>query len=197
VAVHADVVFAPPATAIIDTADESSIVAMTTHGRTGLARFVLGSVASLVVRSLAAPVLVVRPFTVPSGDLDRILVPLDGSAAAESVVPVVAALAPAFGARVHLLMVRSDGEGLDGDYLQGVAARLHDAGVQDVSEEVVAGHPAETITKVAGERRMKLIALATHGWGGLRRRAFGSVTDQILHGAMLPVLLVRARAAGA
>jgi nucleotide-binding universal stress UspA family protein len=195
--VHTDAVFAPPASAIIDAAVESpgeTMVAMTTHGRTGLARFALGSVASLVIREVAAPVFLTRPLTHAGGELDRFLVPLDGSPVAEAVLPVVSAVAPAFHAQVRLLMVGPVDDVVAEEYLQSVVDHLRGAGVGDVGCEIVPGSPATAILEEAQECGAKLIAMATHGRSGLRRWVFGSVADEIIHSAGLPTLIVRGHA---
>jgi nucleotide-binding universal stress UspA family protein len=116
--VHGRVVAGPAAPSILDVAREegATMIAMATHGRSGLARFAMGSVAEKVLRASDVPVLLVRSFReTPKGDLEpataeelpfrKILVPVDGSRAA------AAALAPAvkfgrlFGSRGVLLHV--------------------------------------------------------------------------------------------
>lgn len=86
----------------------AAMIAMTTHGRTGILHTVRGSVADAVVRRSTMPVLLWRPSVVPSRVPERfahLLAPLDGSTYAEAVLPHVAALASLFGARVTLLRV--------------------------------------------------------------------------------------------
>jgi nucleotide-binding universal stress UspA family protein len=60
----------------------------------------------------------------------------------------------------------------------------------EVSIEVSPGAPAESIVEVAGRQPDTLIAMATHGYGGLKRWALGSVADKVLHATMTPFLLV-------
>jgi nucleotide-binding universal stress UspA family protein len=150
---------------------------------------------------------------------ERIVVALDGSDLAEQVLSHVAPLAAAFRATVTLVRVHDSstaqmagmasaflpgtGPLLDpgpaiqvarGEaeaYLAGVEARLSAAGVR--TEAVVLDGPAaEGILTVAGRRRAALIAMTTHGRGGLGRLVFGSVADAVLRAASCPVLLVRA-----
>jgi nucleotide-binding universal stress UspA family protein len=150
---------------------------------------------------------------------ERIVVPLDGSDLAEQVLPHVAPLAAAFRATVTLVRVHDSsaaqmagmasaflpgtGPLLDpgpaiqaarGEaeaYLAGVEARLSAAGVR--TEAVVLDGPAaEGILTVARRRRAALIAMTTHGRGGLGRLVFGSVADAVLRAAPSPVLLIRA-----
>jgi nucleotide-binding universal stress UspA family protein len=77
------------------------------------------------------------------------------------------------------------------DYLEktGETFRNKEA---DVKIMVRTGNAAEEILKAAEETNADLIAMSTHGRSGLRRLAFGSVTDKVLRGASIPVLMVRA-----
>lgn len=225
VVVRRETVFGPPASAIIDAANRgpgTTLVAMTTHGRTGLARFALGSVAELVVRGADAPVLLVRALAERPTALAPIMVPLDGSPLAEAILPSVEALAPALAAPVLLVRALERHEAPDADiylaevdgaghplpewmflhtfhlaqiqeYLERVSERLRRAGVVEVCSQVVGGPAAAAITNTALRERVGLIAMATHGRSGIVRWALGSVADRILHTATVPVLLVRGR----
>jgi nucleotide-binding universal stress UspA family protein len=159
--------------------------------------------------------------------MKTILVPLDGSALAERVLPYVRRLAPLLGANVCLLQSLWDvdqdtmlAEGLLGaygfveapealrerkqrawetmrqhaeGYLGTQALYLREAGVE-VEIEVNFGPPAEIIVEVAQERHATLIAMATHGYGGVKRWTLGSVTDQVAHMATTPVFVVHGAA---
>jgi nucleotide-binding universal stress UspA family protein len=159
--------------------------------------------------------------------MKTILVPLDGSALAERVLPYVRGLAPLLGAKVCLLQSLSDAdhdtlliEGLLGaygfveapealrerkqrvwetmrehaeGYLATQALELREAGL-DVETEVNVGPPAKIIIEVAQERHATLIAMATHGYGGVKRWTLGGVTDQVVHMATTPVLVVHGAA---
>jgi nucleotide-binding universal stress UspA family protein len=206
--------YGDPATEIAKLAGERSadLIVMSTHGRSGLGRALLGSVADTLVRRTALPLLLVRaglPLDRWEHGLRRILVPLDGSELAEAALPRVAALAQASGARVTLLQVvgpptpelqpyevavlPEDDEALAEQarrYLAGAAARLSERGV-GVESEVAFGWPAERIGAAAAEHHADLIAMSTHGRGGLDRLIVGSVADRVLRRAEVPVLLVR------
>jgi nucleotide-binding universal stress UspA family protein len=82
--------------------------------------------------------------------------------------------------------------GLDATaYLEGLAQTLREQGLA-VSVAVHFGHPAELISQLAAEEGgSALIAMATHGYGGLRRWALGSVTDRVVHSSPVPVFVVR------
>jgi nucleotide-binding universal stress UspA family protein len=79
-------------------------------------------------------------------------------------------------------------------YLRAIADRLRGAGVS-VAYEQYMGSAAEVITDRARERGADLIAMTTHGRGGLGRLVFGSVADAVLRSAPCPIFLVRAREA--
>jgi len=140
----------------------------------------------------------------------NILVPLDGSAMAEGVLPYARAFATALGIPVRLLQVMDPdtlipslpgeqgpshniltGERKhNGDYLKEIAASFADPAA--VSYSVRTGHPAEVIIEAAETNRDTLIAMATHGRSGIRRWLLGSVAEKVLHGAETDVLLIRA-----
>ncbi len=139
----------------------------------------------------------------------RILVPLDGSAFAEAILPHVRELALCTGAEIVLLRVavrwmydyaapvplsagvlpeESDQE--SAAYLERVAGELREMGVR-VTTEVCAGPVAETILEYAEGIHADLIAMSTHGRSGLARWFIGSVADKVVRAAKLPVLLAR------
>jgi nucleotide-binding universal stress UspA family protein len=191
---NTEVVFAQPASAIIDAASavKDTLVMMSTHGRTGLSRFALGSVAELVVRETATPVFLVRGLEDRPCTFDSILVPLDGSTTAEAVLPCVEAIAPALKSKVFLLRVPANEDASDAcDYLAAIATRLRAAGIKAVHTAVRPGPPDEAILTMAERENVSFIAMATHGRSGVRRWVLGSVADRVLHMAPIPTLLVR------
>jgi nucleotide-binding universal stress UspA family protein len=149
---------------------------------------------------------------------DRILVALDGSEPGEQILPHVEALARAFNSTVILLRATTppetiiaqttpvgepvapgildptelvEAEQLDAsDYLQDVAARLRARGLTSRIEQAE-GSAADLILESAAATGADLIAMTTHGRGGLERLVFGSVADHVLRHATCPVLLVR------
>ncbi len=175
------------------------LVVMTTHGRTGMARITLGSVADYIVRNGHIPVLLVRPFS-PNGRghaLESALVPLDGSAVAETALEIVRQLAGTLLRHVTLLRVVRAAES-EGAYIE--ARRYLDAqrrqlleGMDrpgcDISTLVVKGDAAHCILVNAGHE-CDLIIMATHGETGVQRWAVGSVADSVLHETSVPLLLV-------
>ena len=141
--------------------------------------------------------------------IQKILVPLDGSAGSEAVLPTVEELARAQGARVRLLQVVPPGvEAVVADgrvvvyadqeteriaqevlaYLKTAAAAL--SGI-DVELAVHFGNPVEEIVREAESAGADLIAMATHRWTGVRRLLRGSVAEKVERTTTIPVLLVR------
>jgi nucleotide-binding universal stress UspA family protein len=194
-----------PEQAIVNAAvrERVQLVAMSTHGRSGLDRLRFGSVAEAVVRRAPVPVLLARGVA-PWGEagIRRILVPLDGSPASEAVLPMVAALAGPFDLGIDLLHVAEPGgagpERADrpgpakgpepGAYLGRVAAGLETRGLR-ASTILRRGLPPEIIATVAAETGADLVAMSTHGRTGLGRLLVGSVAERVLRAVPVPVLL--------
>jgi nucleotide-binding universal stress UspA family protein len=188
------------------------LVVISTHGRSGLARWRYGSVADQVARGADVPVMLV-PATVarswPTSRPLRILVPLDGSALAEEILAPAGQLAEQLGAELLLLRVAEpDPPGVhlrvphrgDPSHERGLAtARGYLARILDsirrvdtvVTARAVPGDPATAIAEAAREAGADLIAMTTRGRGGLRRLIPGSVAVATLQRAALPILLVR------
>jgi nucleotide-binding universal stress UspA family protein len=172
---------------------------MATHGRGGFARWALGSVAEKVVRGIDVPVYLVPAHAKAPAPPKRILVPLDGSAIAAAILPAVQEIARAVRAKLSLLRAYSrDSEATDRarraawEYLQVAKRHLERPG-RDVQTATRRGEPALEILEYACRHEIDAIAMATHGHGGVRRWALGSVADKVLHGAPVPVLLLRAK----
>jgi nucleotide-binding universal stress UspA family protein len=130
----------------------------------------------------------------------NILVPLDGSQVASSVLPYVANLAKRLESRVTLLTVftlpQREARGLETEVraeAQAVARReaqrLAEAGVA-ADTLVVSGRPAEQIVNQAQTRNFDLIAMGTRGQSGIRRGLVGSVTDEVVRSSKVPVLVL-------
>jgi nucleotide-binding universal stress UspA family protein len=166
------------------------LVVMATHGRTGIARFALGSVADMILREGTAPVLLVRSFGDEQGSLARALVPLDGSARAEEALGVVRALAGAPVAEVTLCQAIDEGDEWSDaiGYLDKITLQLRDTRIK-IDSTVSIGEPFESIAEAA--RSADLVVMATHGRGGLDRVRHGSVADRALRELTVPILLVQ------
>ncbi len=147
--------------------------------------------------------------------MQQIIVPLDGSALAETIMPYAASFARATGAAVMLVMVvtpthtlhpwpeptpssvRREWERAERDqadaYLQGVAQRWAAPDLLVHWEVLIAENIAEQIVRHACTPNVTLIAMTTHGRSGWSEWAFGSIAQKVLHGAPVPLLLLRAR----
>ena len=205
------------------TANRSSLIVMTTHGHGGFERLWLGSVVDTLIRTSAVPLLVLRfadesKPTTAEPEVRRVLVPLDGSLLAEEAIPHALALGALSRAEYVLVHVTEPSAWLgrlpggtlaaspaaEGgqkrgrqaeDYLSRVAARLAEQGFQAETRVVVSNHLARAILEAARAARADLIALATHGRGGLSRLLIGSVADKVMRRSDVPLLLCRPRTA--
>jgi len=194
------------------------LVVMATHGRGGVQRAWLGSVADHLSRHLEVPLLLVRPADgktppAPPPAHGRILVALDGSPLAEQALEPAVGLARLWNAELMLLRVvrpipvaiepplvmatvydeqvtaawRAQAQ----DYLDDIVERLRARGVRATAVASIGWSPAQTINDLARPEEVRLIALATHGRGGIRRLALGSVADKVIRAAEVPVLVLR------
>jgi nucleotide-binding universal stress UspA family protein len=185
---------------------------MATHGRSPLGRFWLGSVADDILHNANAPLLLVRPGD-EEPDLDRtpclgkIVLPLDGTPLAEQILEPAVALA-ALMPQTELVLIRAipaTGPKEEADvadshvfreaeaYLAAVAARLKARGLKVQTHVVFEDRPADAILHEAEGVKAGAIALETHGRSGLARLLHGSVTDTVIRGAHVPVLVHRPR----
>ncbi|MCU4973918.1 universal stress protein [Halobacteria archaeon AArc-m2/3/4] len=209
VTVVSDVIQGEPREQILEyaTANDVDVICMGSHGRQGLGRFVLGSVAEGVVRDAPVPVLVVRA----SDDVhevypfERILVPTDGSEHAELAIDRGIELAIEYGASLHLLsvvdlspyafdasaaMVTDRLEANAKTALEKAAETAADEGL-DVQTTVEFGAAHRAISSYAEDEGMDLLVMGTHGHSGLDRYLLGSVTERVLRTAPAPVLTER------
>lgn len=181
---------------------KADLLVLASHGRTGVARWLLGSTAEYVVRHSACPVLLLRPHNVPrpAGDFKHVLVPVDGSAAAREVVDQVAPYL-ATGGKVTILrasgLTARDYSLLNSPeevrvYLNHLAEQLKLVQPQGlaVEHQVVDGEAADSILHFAHDHHCDLIAMSTHGRTGFRRFVLGSVTERVARHASCPVLAV-------
>jgi nucleotide-binding universal stress UspA family protein len=215
--VEYQVIESEPAAAILAASEtqQSDLIAMSTHGRSGLERWVLGSVAAKLLHATHTPILMVRPpadSTETAGrNITKILVPLDGSALAASVLPFAADLAKSLGAAVCLFQVvpepvnvypgaeavfdpnaHTEIESATRKLLTATAQAL---GKQGVQAECITtfGNTVDGICWAAEREAADLIVMSTHGRSGLGRLVLGSVADAVVRRASLPVILVRPR----
>ncbi len=201
---------------IIASADEEGcgLIAMSTHGRNAFARGLLGSVTDEVVHSSHVPVLAITPeraktYRGRDSTVTKVMVPLDGSPLAETVLPYVEELAQKMSLDMLLVQVvrplhlfwmdhypagvaeeqeaiESQAKGYLGDIATGLAG-----GGLNVQWQLLVGHPATTIIELARETPHDLIALATHGRSGFSRWAMGSVAEALIRSTGDPIMVVR------
>jgi nucleotide-binding universal stress UspA family protein len=201
---------------ILSQAEKKSadLIAMSTHGRSGLMRWVLGSVATKLVHGTSRPLLLVRarePQERALASVDRVVVPLDGSELCLSVLPFVEEMAAALGADLvlynavppldiypgtELTPARAGGIiddllGQGRSFLAQVAGEIEARGKVKARSVVTIGFPVDEIVRVAEEVNAGLIAMATHGRSGVNRWVMGSVADGVVRRSSLPCLLVR------
>lgn len=197
--------------------EKADLIAISTHGRSGLRRFLFGSVATKLLEASAVPVLFLRP---KQGEdkgaagpvIKKILVPLDGSAVAMSILPTVEEFAKTVGATLVLFhavqpltaypgfeaaampsmgSVMDDLQAQARQILGRAAKEAESRGVQ--AEMIVCLDDATSgILRVGDEQKCDLIAIGTHGRGGLGRLVLGSVADSVVRrSADIPCLVIR------
>ena len=202
------------------------VIVLASHGRGGLGRVLLGSVATRVLQLSTCPVLVVRARETDEQpahvDFARIAVPLDGSREAEQALPIARDLARATGATLHLVRVAEtfrhelpDDPGsilrtpsyeaiLERfDQLEAEAREYLEATASQLREqgfrvtvEVRSGDPWDELLDYTRTSQPDLMVMTTHGRGGVARWFFGSVADRLLTHAHVPLLMIRVQAPG-
>ena len=198
---------------------------MATHGRSGISRWALGSVTDKVLRKSRVPVWLVRA-TKGEHDISRkwpqmkMLVLLDGSKMAESVLPHVEVLAKQKGVKAEITLlrilnvdrIRTDYPEAEkklsikehvkqrtdyykNEYIQYLTAIQQNISVEDlqIKSEVIIGEPANEIIKRAKKDPFDIIVMSTHGRSGISRWAFGSVAEKVIRRVDTPVFIVRPR----
>ena len=206
---------AVPHTAILRYVREQDVdvIAMGTHGRTGVERYLLGSVTEKVVRLSDVPVL-----TVPGSDDDavtypyeEVLVPTDGSEGATAAIAPAVDLASTYDARLHALsVVDTAAMGFDvrsativesleeaaGDAVQAVQTQATAASVGAVKTAVLQDTPSQGIRSYVDEHDVDVVVMGTRGHTGLERYLLGSVTEKTVRTSSVPVLTVPGRDGG-
>lgn len=208
-----------PEEVIVNAAERHAgiLIAMASHGRSGLGRFLLGSVAEKILRGAGNPLLIVRAGAGADGDGERelksVIVPLDGSPLAERAMPMAAVLAKKLG--IEAVLLRAYGVPTAGyvnednfpvanylDILEAAhdeanlyigrkVAEMKELGVPAVTSVVKEGTPADTIIDFAGESPADLIMMASHGRSGVKRLVLGSVTEAVARHGRGPMLILR------
>jgi len=213
------VVVGYPAEEILKYADENKVdsIMLATHGRSGIRRWGLGSVADKIIHEASVPVWLI-PASLHEGIIydnipqRAILVPLDGSKLAEEVIPHIIALTRQRDAATKIMLINvakpatprlsAENRSLMGEdiaslntageqYLKQMARKLTDNGLIVEYEQLV-GDPAEEIVRYAAAYQPRLIVMSTHGRSGFSRFVFGSVAENVLRRLQkTPVFLIR------
>ncbi len=190
---------------------EADLLAMGTHGRTGVHRYIAGSVTERVVRLAEVPVLTVRADeqSEETEAYDEILIPTDGSEYAAVAIDHAIGIAARFDARLHAVNIVDVGQfaatpdqGPPAEVMQQlrsvgeaatetVAAQASAAGVETVTR-VQGGLPAKSLLDYTDDHDIDLIVMGTAGRTGATRYLFGSTTERIIRHAPEPVLAVNA-----
>lgn len=212
---HSRVVEGDEASVIVDTAvsEKIDLIVMSTHGRSGLSHWYLGSVTEKVLQSAPCPVLVMRDAVRSFG---HTLITLDGSHLSEQALTPALAVADCFDTAVTLLRVEQP-EDLDPNfiyeldayesglgsqareainfrtenYLSQIAERHQPRCQQKIQLLVMSGSAAKEILTAIEAGSVDLVVMATHGRTGLRRWVYGSVTEKVMRQANCAVLIVR------
>lgn len=207
-----------PASCIADEGnrDSGTLIAMSTHGYSGISRWVMGSVTDKVLHATTNPLLIIRArdqaATSPNVRLESVIVPLDESALAEQALPHAVYLANALRLKVTPVRVTptvdayyryAEYASADWDnaatqvddqaasYLSAIRQKLQSQGVASVEERLLHGPPATAIADLARETKNNLVVMTTHGRSGLGRWVLGSVADRVVRNSGDPVLVVR------
>ena len=181
-----------------------AIAALTTHGRSAWAEAIVGSVALQVIRAARRPVILYCPLGADGHtpkNISKIVLALDGSEFAERMIPHAAKAAQGLSAQLSLVQVlpvgapaaplnsyqRSDVS--EASYLHRQAANIEKKYGVGAEWEVLHGEPAAAICQYVKDMGETLLALTTHGRGGVERAMFGSVAAQCVRHAGVPLLL--------
>ena len=187
---------------------EVDLIVIGTHGRTGLARILLGSVAENVIRRAPCPVLVVRPDA--PRPFTNVLCPVDFSTSARHAIELAAQLAQPGGAGITLLHVLEVPVAYAGELklpevyrevdklsvalLEKWAAELRAKTAVPVSIRCRIGYPgAQTLAVLDGDPTFDLVVMGSHGRTGVARALLGSVAEKVVRHASCPVLVARQR----
>ncbi|MFN2252693.1 MAG: universal stress protein [Candidatus Promineifilaceae bacterium] len=191
--------------------NDVDLIVMSSHGRSGINRWVYGSVAERIMSQAPCPTLIINARqSSQEGAPSKILVPLDGSGLAEQALHPALDLAQLLDAELYLLSVTTSGElrietaseaGAFADIENGEVVKAKDY-LQDLAEnldyqkvnydvEIASGSVAEAIMDYAAENGMELIIMSSHGRTGLKRWVYGSVAEKVLRGACCATMIVR------
>jgi nucleotide-binding universal stress UspA family protein len=173
------------------------VIAITTHGASNPQATTMGGTAEQILFGAHLPVLVVPSAEEcfrPPGPLRRILVPVDGTVASETVVPIAWKLARKLGACVTLAHVLSQTErGPESETRFRKLALSLDPDPAKIKVVVKTGRLPDVLIDLAREGGADMIAMSPHGYGGLTRLIFGSMSSRMVRACPHPLLIVPGR----
>ena len=196
---------APPVPALVNMSDDADMVVVGSNGRGALARLLLGSVSSSVVRTARCPVAVIRDEDplMPHPMQAPVLVGIDGSPASELATAIAFDEASRRGVELIALHAWSDVQVLElpgfdwqavkAEAERSLAERL--AGWQErypdviVNRLVVCDQPSRQL--IEKSESAQLVVVGSHGRGGLSGLLLGSVSNAVVHSARMPVIVAR------
>jgi nucleotide-binding universal stress UspA family protein len=209
-AYETDVVQGNPAPTIVEYAEryDQDLVVMPTHGREGISRYHIGSVAEKVVRLSSVPVLTVRmrPDEQLTFPYENILIPTDGSTAATHAAASLVEFAAALDATVHVLSVveeatlgpdvrstasEKETEEAAANAIETVVSEAESHGVANTVEHIEHGTPVEEILASIESNEIHAVGMGTTGKRGTDRILLGSVAEKTVRSAPVPVMTVR------
>lgn len=198
-----------PPEIIADIAAErnADVITIGTHGRRGLKRLIMGSVASSVILNSPCDVLVVKkPCSECTGTYSSILVSFDGSEFSRNALVRACRLSKVDSAAVTVLYVIPRYQEMIGFFksesikesLYQEAKKIIDAAKEiasgqgvNISTEIEEGNASDEIVETAARLESDLIIMGTHGWRGVNKVIMGSTTERVIMNASIPVLTVR------
>jgi len=212
------IVHGDAASEILDFAQKNNIglITLSSHGRAGVSYWAFGNIANKVLQISHIPILLIRSKESEAVDkeLKKILILLDGSQFAESVIPYVEGmvkesdeiillrvikpiniphvndLKPSLDHKQYEKDLMAKVENEVKDYLHKQESSLRDKGL-NVSSVSLYGKPAQTILQYTEDNPVDLIAMSTHGYSGITKWTFGSVASIVLESSSKPILLIR------
>jgi nucleotide-binding universal stress UspA family protein len=204
-----DVVQGNPAPTIVEYAErfDQDLIVMPTHGREGISRYLVGSVAEKVVRLSSRPVLTVRmrPDESLTFPYENVLIPTDGSDAATHAAGHALSLAASLDATVHVLSVVDRGalgagvqsavsgdqsEQTATDAVEAVVSEAERRGIANTVGHVEHGTPVQAIVDCIESNDVHAVGMGTTGRRGTERILLGSVAEKTVRSAPVPVLTV-------
>jgi nucleotide-binding universal stress UspA family protein len=225
VKVLSDLAVGYPAEEILSYAVENEVdfILIASHGNSGIKRWAISSVTDKILRASEVPVFLVRSEITYDTEYDKwpqrqLVVPLDGSKQAESVLPYVELLAKQQGEGVEVVLlmvchipdvasdypqaslqhgwqeyinqVYSSIMKADEQYLVKIEKQLQDAGLK-VKSQVIRGIPAQKIIEFSHKNPFSLVIIVDKGSTWYDNCAYSDVVDKVLHRGTNPIFLVR------